>query len=157
MNRCVDSHSPDETRRLGAALGERLERGDVVCIQGPLGAGKTCLVQGVARGLGVPEDVPVTSPTFTYVGEYFGRIPLAHADFYRVESVRRLEDAGFDDLLDGTGALVVEWPELCPEALPREHLWIRLEIRSESERRLYVEGVGQRAQRLAEELLEAWA
>ncbi len=130
----VVSHSAEETRSLGILLGEELHAGDVVALIGPLGAGKTCLAQGIALGLGVDASVPVTSPTFTLVGEYPGRVPLRHADFYRVETPTRLEDAGFDDLLDGRGVLVVEWPERFPDALPKERLEIRIEIRSESER-----------------------
>ena len=150
----VDSRSAEETRALGERLGGALEPGDVVALDGPLGAGKTCFVQGIARGLGVDPDTPVTSPTFTLVGEYPGRMPLHHADFYRVESLSRLEDAGFDDLLDGRGALVVEWSERFPEALPADRLLIRIEIRSESERRLQVEATGPRSSALRETLRE---
>jgi tRNA threonylcarbamoyladenosine biosynthesis protein TsaE len=149
---CIASRSREETLRIGEALGARLRPGDVLALEGPLGAGKTTLVQGIARGLGVPPEIPVTSPTFTLVGEYPGRVPLRHADFYRVESAERLADAGFDDLLDGDGVLVVEWPERFPRALPRERLWIRLEIRGESERLLRLEGSGERARALAGEL-----
>ncbi len=145
---CVASRSREETLRFGEALGALLRPGDVLALEGPLGAGKTTLVQGLARGLGVPREVPVTSPTFTLVAEYPGRVPLRHADFYRVESAARLADAGFDDLLDGDGVLVVEWPERFPGALPADRLWIRLEIRGESERLLRLLGVGERAEAL---------
>jgi tRNA threonylcarbamoyladenosine biosynthesis protein TsaE len=156
---CVASRSREETVRLGEILGALLRPGDVVALQGPLGAGKTTFVQGLSRGLGVPPEAAVTSPTFTLVAEYPGRVPLRHADFYRVESARRLADAGFDDLLDGDGVLVVEWPERFPDALPPERLWIRLEIRGESERLLRLEGAGERAADLARALAsqgEAW-
>ena len=146
----ADSRSAEETRALGEQLGRALAAGDVVALEGPLGAGKTCLVQGIARGLGIDPDTPVTSPTFTLVGEYPGRVPLRHADFYRVESVSRLEDAGFDDLLDGRGVLVVEWPERVPEALPADRLLIRIEIRGEFDRRLQVEATGPRSSALRE-------
>jgi tRNA threonylcarbamoyladenosine biosynthesis protein TsaE len=153
---CVDSHSPDETRRLGARLGEVLEAGDVIALEGPLGAGKTCLVQGIAAGLGVDPALPVTSPSFTLVGEYPARIPLRHADFYRVPSYGRLEAAGFDDLLDGSGVLVVEWAERFPEALPPNPLLIRIEIRSESVRRLRLAGGGVREREIRKRVREAW-
>ena len=156
MSCCFDSPSPEETRRLGALLGGLVSPGDAIALEGPLGAGKTCLVQGIAAGLGVPSEVPVTSPSFTLVGEYPGRVPLRHADFYRVESYQRLEDAGFDDLLDGCGVLVVEWPERFPEALPRDRLWIRVEIRSESQRRLVLRADGVRAEELRRRLADAW-
>jgi tRNA threonylcarbamoyladenosine biosynthesis protein TsaE len=153
---CVDSRSPEETLRLGARLGEILEAGDVIGLEGALGAGKTQFVQGLARGLGTPAETPVSSPTYTLVGEYPGRVPLRHADFYRIESYRRLEDAGFDDLFDGAGVVVVEWAERFPEALPRERLWIRIEIRGESERRLWTTAEGERPQVLAERLVDSW-
>ena len=95
---CVDSPSSAETLRLGAVLGRALQAGDVIGVSGELGAGKTCLVQGIAQGLEVPPGIPVTSPTFTLIGEYPGRLPLRHADFYRVESYARLVGAGFEDL-----------------------------------------------------------
>jgi tRNA threonylcarbamoyladenosine biosynthesis protein TsaE len=152
----VDSCSPEETRSLGARLGEEVREGDVIALQGPLGAGKTCLVQGIARGLGVDPQVPVTSPTFTLVGEYPSRIPLRHADFYRVEDSRRLDDAGFRDLLDGKGVLVVEWPERFPDALPEERLEIRIEIRSECERRLTLRAHGPRAEGRLRRMQERW-
>jgi tRNA threonylcarbamoyladenosine biosynthesis protein TsaE len=150
------SRSSDETRRLGAALGEELRAGDVVALEGALGAGKTCLVQGIARGIGVDPAVPITSPTFTLVGEYPARVPLRHADFYRVEDEGRLEDAGFADLLDGKGVLVVEWAERFPGALPKQRLEIQIEVRSESERRLTFRGHGPRAQALVGAMEERW-
>lgn len=150
----VDSRSPEETRRLGALLGEQLDAGDVIGLTGELGAGKTCFVQGIAQGLEVDPSVPVTSPSFTLVGEYPGRVPLRHADFFRVERYARLEDAGFDDLLDGCGVLVVEWPERFPAALPRERLEVRIELRSDSERRLHLLGTGPRASELCRSLFE---
>ncbi len=151
----VRSRSAAETQRIGEALGRALAPGDVVALEGPLGAGKTCFAGGIARGLDVPPDVPVTSPTFVLVAEYPGRAPLRHADFYRAESHARLLDAGFDDLFDGAGVVVVEWPELLPEALPRERLWIRLEIVGECERRLVLSGTGERARALADAVAAA--
>ena len=150
----VDSSSAEQTQRLGQWLGAELKGGDVIGLAGELGSGKTCLVQGIARGLGVDPGLPVTSPTFTLVGEYPGRVRLRHADFYRVESYARLEDAGFDDLLDSDTVLVVEWPERFPEVLPAERLDIRIALVSETERRLHVEGKGARAAELARRFLE---
>ena len=142
--------------RLGAALGGLLEGGDVIGLSGDLGAGKTCLVQGIARGLSVAAGVPITSPTFTLVGEYPARVPLRHADFYRVESVARLEAAGFEDLLDGRGVLVVEWPERVPQALPPERLDVRIEVASETARTLWWQARGARAEEIERRLFERW-
>jgi len=155
--RSFHSHSPVETRRLGRILGELLRGGDVVGIEGPLGAGKTCLVQGLAEGLEVDSRVPVTSPTFVIVAEYPGRVWLRHADFYRVESYARLLDAGFDDLCDANGVLVVEWPERFPEALPRERLEIRIDSGpGPEERRIRIAARGERAEKIQEELEARW-
>lgn len=153
---CVDSPSRDATLRLGTRLGRALRAGDVVGLSGELGAGKTCLVQGIAAGLEVPAGTPVTSPTFTLVGEYPGRVPLRHADFYRVESYARLVGAGFDDLLDGEGVVVIEWPELFPDALPPDRLDLRIEVLSAEARRLHFRGRGERADALAEQVRRAW-
>lgn len=155
--RSFHSRSPGETRRLGRTLGELLRGGDVVGLEGPLGAGKTCLVQGLAEGLEVDSRVPVTSPTFVLVAEYPGRVWLRHADFYRVESYARLLDAGFDDLCDANGVLVVEWPERFPEALPRERLEIRIDPGpGPEERRIRIEARGERAEKIQEELEARW-
>ncbi len=151
---CVDSRSADQTQRIGELLGAQLEGGDVVGLRGELGAGKTCFAQGIARGLGVDPAVPVTSPTFVLVAEYPARVALRHADFYRVDGYSRLEDAGFTDLLDSRGVLVVEWPERFPQALPAERLDIRIELVAESLRRLHFGGEGLRARELARRTLE---
>ncbi len=156
QDRSLASRSAEDTRRLGALLGELLVGGDVVCVSGELGAGKTCLVQGIALGLGVDPAILVTSPTFTLVGEYPGRVALRHADFYRVESYARLDDAGFADLLDRSGVLVVEWPERFPDALPEERLEVTIEFVSESARRFQLSGKGDRAEQVGRRLCEQW-
>jgi tRNA threonylcarbamoyladenosine biosynthesis protein TsaE len=154
---CIHSRSAAETQRLGERLGALLRGGDVVLLSGALGAGKTCFVQGLARGLAVPPAVAVTSPTFVLAAEYPGRVWLRHADFYRVESYARLLDAGFDDLAAPDGVLVVEWPERFPEALPAERLELRIEPGAESEaREIHVAARGARAQELLKELEGRW-
>ncbi len=154
---CAHSRSPGETQALGRALGELLRGGDVVALSGELGAGKTCFVQGLARGLGVPAGVAVTSPTFVLVAEYPARVWLRHADFYRVESYARLLDAGFDDLASADGVLVVEWPERFPEALAPERLELRISADPESGvREFRIEARGERARELLKELESRW-
>jgi tRNA threonylcarbamoyladenosine biosynthesis protein TsaE len=135
-----------------------LRPGDTIGLSGPLGAGKTCLVQGIASGLGVDRaGVSVTSPTFVLVAEYPGRVWLRHADFYRVESYARLEDAGFDDLLDGRAVVVVEWPERFPDALPEERLQLALETGpGDEDRAIRVEARGERAREIERELRARW-
>jgi len=155
--RYVHSPSAERTRELGAALGRVARPGDVVALSGELGVGKTCLVQGIARGLDVDPTLPVTSPTFVLVGEYPGRLPLRHADFYRVESYARLGAAGFEDLLDGTGLVVVEWAERFPAALPEDRLEIRISVGEPAgSRRLGLSAAGARSRELARMVFEAW-
>jgi tRNA threonylcarbamoyladenosine biosynthesis protein TsaE len=120
----IRTDSPDATRAVAAALGELLVAGDLVLLVGDLGAGKTAFVQGLARGLGVEE--PVTSPTFTIVQEYAGRLPLAHVDVYRLDRVQDLYDLGFEELVDD-GVTVVEWGDLVEQVVPAEHLVVRIE------------------------------
>jgi tRNA threonylcarbamoyladenosine biosynthesis protein TsaE len=157
LERSVPSRSAEETQAFGRALGQRLRGGDAVLLSGPLGAGKTCFVQGLARGLEVPAEAAVTSPTFVLVAEYPGRVWLRHADFYRVETYARLLDAGFDDLQGPDGVLVVEWPERFPDALPAERLELRIEPGEGDARELRFAARGARAQELLKELEATWA
>jgi tRNA threonylcarbamoyladenosine biosynthesis protein TsaE len=109
------SHSSEETRTFGLTLAQRLEPGDIICMHGVLGSGKTTLVQGVAEGLGV-EDL-VTSPSFTLANEYEGRIPLYHIDLYRIEDQEEFEMLDFDGYLYGKGVTFIEWSEKIEELL----------------------------------------
>lgn len=113
----------DATTRLGASIAGGLRLGDAIALWGELGAGKTTLARAILTALGVEEDVP--SPTFTLVQSYATRPPVSHFDFYRLKSGRELEELGFDDAL-ADGAVLVEWPERAPEALPPETLHVRL-------------------------------
>jgi tRNA threonylcarbamoyladenosine biosynthesis protein TsaE len=112
----VVSRSAGETQALGERLGSRLGRGDVVACIGPLGAGKTCFLQGLARGLGVTADV--TSPTFVLVNQYRGRMPVYHVDAYRAGSLTELVDVGVEEMLHGEGVTLVEWADKLLPLLP---------------------------------------
>jgi tRNA threonylcarbamoyladenosine biosynthesis protein TsaE len=151
----VRSTSPEMTYRMGVRLGQLLLPGDFVALVGELGAGKTHLVRGVADGAGVPADV-VASPTYSIVTTYPGRLPLHHADLYRLEDHDELYATGFFDLLDGEGALLVEWLDKVPSAAPRDHLRITLRHVDETTRELEVEPVGERATALAASWLASW-
>jgi tRNA threonylcarbamoyl adenosine modification protein YjeE len=114
------------TQALGAAIAKRLGAGDCVALWGDLGAGKTTLARAILQALGVTEDVP--SPTFTLVQSYeTPRLAVSHYDLYRLKSVREMQELGFDDALD-QGAVLVEWPERAPEALPTDALHVRLSL-----------------------------
>jgi tRNA threonylcarbamoyladenosine biosynthesis protein TsaE len=137
----VISRAPDETRKVGAALAELLVPGDVVSLTGDLGAGKTAFVQGAARALGVQE--PVTSPTFVLVRQYRGDVPVHHVDVYRLDRVQEVLDLGFEDLLDPSGVVFVEWGDAIDSLLPDDHL--RVEITTgDDARRLSFAGRGTR-------------
>ena len=130
------SHSPQETHAFGKNLGQTLCSGDVVALSGELGTGKTCLVQGIARGLGIPEEYRITSPTFTIINEYPGRLILYHLDVYRLSGVRDLDEIGYDDCFNYKGVVVVEWAEKIREALPKETLFILLTYLDENIRKI---------------------
>ena len=131
------TNSAEETRALGEKLASRLKAGDVVILEGELGAGKSELARGIARGLGVTETV--TSPSFTILNVYeSGRCPLYHFDWYRLESEEELYELGMDEYLGGDGIAVVEWAERCPDAVPENVLRIRLEVTSGESRRITV-------------------
>ena len=105
------SDSQQETFNFGMFLGENLQPGDLVALSGELGTGKTCLTQGIARGLGVPEEYRVTSPTFTIINEYPGRLTLYHLDMYRVSGLQDLDEIGYDGCFNDRGVVVMEWAE----------------------------------------------
>jgi len=126
-----ETRTADEnaTRELAARLAPLLARGDVLALAGPLGAGKTRFVQGLAHGLGVPADVPVTSPTFTLLVDYKqGRLPFYHLDLYRLDNERDLACIGAEEYLWGEGVCAVEWAERAPAMMPEETLWIHFSL-----------------------------
>ena len=132
------TNSAAETRALGEKLASRLKAGDVVVLEGELGAGKSELARGIARGLGVTETV--TSPSFTILNVYeSGRCPLYHFDWYRLESEEELYELGMDEYLGGDGIAVVEWAERCPDAVPENVLRIRLEVTGGESRRITID------------------
>lgn len=136
------SRSTEQTRRLGEYLGELAEAGNVFLLVGELGSGKTCLAQGIARGLGVQQYV--SSPSFVLIREYQGRVPFYHVDFYRLDRIEEIADLGLDDYLSGRGVCVVEWADKGMALLPEEHLLITLEHVSEDGRAITIEPRGGR-------------
>ena len=131
------TNSASETRALGEQLASGLRPGNTVILEGELGAGKSELARGIARGLGVTETV--TSPSFTILNVYeSGRCPLYHFDWYRLESEEELYELGMDEYLGGDGIAVVEWAERCPDAVPEDCIRIRLEATGEEARRITV-------------------
>lgn len=150
----IKTFSSTETIELGEKLAELLRPGDIVCLNGDLGAGKTAFSQGVARGLGVGETV--TSPTFTLINEYRGRLPLYHFDVYRLGGPAEMEDLGYEEYFYGQGVCLIEWAGLVEPILPRERLDITLsrEEYLDDRRMIIFIPLGYRYQQLLEELIK---
>lgn len=130
------SRSPEETYRLGEIIGEQLVAGDIVALIGDLGAGKTTLTQGIAHGLAVPESYAVTSPTFTLVNEYPGRLILYHVDVYRLSGIADLETIGYEEYFFADGVTVIEWADKIEEILKEDCILIELDYMDETIRRI---------------------
>lgn len=139
QNKCtvaVSARNLSETLGLGKELGEALPPGTVLCLSGDLGSGKTSFVQGLALGLGVPEDVYVTSPSYTLVNEYVGRMPLYHLDLYRLHDPDELWDMGVDEMIAGDGVVAIEWPDKLPPGMVSDHIRIVIDILPDDTRKI---------------------
>jgi tRNA threonylcarbamoyladenosine biosynthesis protein TsaE len=141
------SDSPAETRRLGERLARRLRAGDVILLQGELGAGKTCLAQGIGKGLGVAATIK--SSAFVLLNEYEGRLKMYLADLYRLEDPADVVDLALEEVA-AEGVLVVEWPDRAWQEMPPEHLLVRLEWAGERARGISLEARGARYRELLE-------
>ncbi|MFC1965549.1 tRNA (adenosine(37)-N6)-threonylcarbamoyltransferase complex ATPase subunit type 1 TsaE [Chloroflexota bacterium] len=146
------SRSPEQTQSLGTRIGQLAQPGDVFLLVGELGAGKTCLTQGVAWGLGIEEYA--LSPSFVIMRELYGRLPLYHVDLYRLDRIEESMDLGLDDYLYGSGVCVVEWAEKALSILPVEHLMIEISYLSDTERSFKMKPSGQRYSKMVEQLRE---
>jgi len=148
------SHSPEQTRLLGRSLASLLAPGDLVCLFGELGAGKTTFMQGLAEGLGSPE--PATSPSFTLVHEHLGRVRLYHLDLYRLQA-GELAEAGIEDIFGSDAVVAVEWAERLPSELRAGALEIHFDFdRADSNtRRLRFHSLAPRSGQVVRELLQA--
>jgi tRNA threonylcarbamoyladenosine biosynthesis protein TsaE len=153
------SKSPEETFRLGRGLGEKVRAGDFLALTGELGGGKTLFTQGLARGLGVPEDEYVTSPTFTLLNIHRARLTLYHYDLFRLAGPSDALELGIDEPVFGEGVTVVEWADrLGPEMAP-ERLELDFELLGELKRSIAMRGLGARGRALiveAEEIVRSF-
>ncbi len=134
-----ESRNPEETQRIGEALGGRLGPGDVVATIGELGTGKTCFLQGLVRGLGVTETA--TSPTFVLINHYRGRLPVHHLDAYRTESLTELLDLGLEEFFYGEGVTVVEWADKLLTLLPPRAITVKISGLGGEPREIVIEGL----------------
>lgn len=143
--------SEEQTWKIGEMLGARLGPGDLICLYGDLGAGKTSFSYGIARGLEVKEQY-ITSPTFTFVNEYKGRVPFYHIDLYRLQDPRELENIGFEEYIDSGGVTVIEWAERAENKLPEALFSVYLNYVDDHSREIGFLAEGERYQKLLEEL-----
>jgi tRNA threonylcarbamoyladenosine biosynthesis protein TsaE len=147
----IISKSAEHTYKLGAGLGKALQQGDIICLTGDLGAGKTAFTKGIGVGLDIQEFI--TSPTYTIINEYNGRIPLYHFDVYRLEGVEEMYELGYEEYFFGDGAVVIEWADIVKDIIPQERLWITiLRGKEEDTREIIFDASGERYQNVIKEL-----
>jgi tRNA threonylcarbamoyladenosine biosynthesis protein TsaE len=139
----IELSTLERTETLGTVLGKIAEPGDIITLAGTLGAGKTALAQAIGRGIGIDPSIYITSPTFSLLHEYQGRIPLYHLDLYRLGSEEEVESLGFPEYFYGRGVTVIEWPERLGNLMPAERLHIELVISGEVSRTAHLNAHGE--------------
>lgn len=126
MAQSFRTHSPEETQAIGERVGQNLKPGDIVALIGDLGAGKTCLTQGIARGVKIEPNQIVNSPSYTLINEYAGKIPIYHIDLYRLQRQEEILDLGLEEYLEGNGICIIEWADRMLDLLPEGCMTIEL-------------------------------
>jgi tRNA threonylcarbamoyladenosine biosynthesis protein TsaE len=147
----LSAHNADETTTVGERIGRLLQAGDVVCLYGELGSGKTVLAKGLARGLGVVREGDVRSPSFVLIHRYEGRVPVYHADLFRLAGPADVGDIGLRELLGGEGVTIIEWADKLEASLAMERLDITLQHAGANTRLMTLQGHGARYLHLLEE------
>ncbi len=138
-----ETHSPEETIKLGEKLSKLFRPGDIICLSGNLGSGKTTLTKGIAKGLKI-DSTKVSSPTFVIMNAYEGRLPLYHFDLYRLTKMHEMGMIGYDEFLYGDGVSLIEWGERLEKLLPKEYIHVQITQSSESGRSFAFEAVGKK-------------
>jgi tRNA threonylcarbamoyladenosine biosynthesis protein TsaE len=136
-----NTDNPKETKCLGKKIGKLLKAGNVVALVGNLGAGKTVIANGLCEGLGVKEDY-ITSPTYTIINQYDGRIPVYHIDLYRLKDSSELYNLGWDEYIYGHGVCMIEWADRAAEMLSEEYLMINMEVTGRNKRKITLQAKG---------------
>ena len=139
----VSTNSSEETQALGQKIGAIAEAGTVIGLTGDLGSGKTVLVQGLAKGLAVPDDYYITSPSYTLINEYPGRLPLFHIDLYRIGTIEEVEDIGLLDIVHKDNIVAIEWANRVQPDLLSDHMAIRIEVFNATSRKIDLTSYGQ--------------
>ena len=136
---CVlETGSPEETQKIAELIGKNIPEDTVITLYGDLGSGKTTFVQGLTKGLEVPEDYYITSPTYSIINEYPGRLPFYHMDLYRISDFDELYEIGFEEILEQKGVIAIEWPERLPDDFFKSYIKINMEIMESDARRISV-------------------
>ena len=148
----IISHSPDQTRQIGEALGRMLVKGAVVALVGELGAGKTVFAQGLAGGLGVAPDEYVSSPSFTLVNQYRGRVSIFHVDTYRLTNEAEMVALGYEEYFDPEGVTIIEWANKVQDLLPVNHIIVTFRFSNERAREISIELSGSWPARMESEI-----
>lgn len=152
MKVVIRTRSARETIQFGKQIGKRLQSGDVVALIGELGAGKTHLIKGLAQGIGVERPNYITSPSFTLIHEYEGRVPFYHIDLYRLATEEEGEALGLEEYLGGKGVTAIEWADKIPSLLPKELLWVHLRYLEIHTRSIHILGKGTRYEDLVKKI-----
>lgn len=139
MEKVIRTQSPQETQSLGVKIGQKLRPGDVIALIGDLGTGKTCLTQGIARGVGIAPDEVVSSPSYILINEYNGNIPIYHIDLYRIETATEIAELGLGEYVDGNGVCIIEWADRMDDTLPDKCIRIHMTWIDENTRSITIE------------------
>ncbi len=132
----IITNSAIETKKFAGNFAKKLKKGDILCLVGGLGAGKTTFIQGLAKGLGIKEDV--SSPTFVLLNRYKGKLPLYHFDLYRLDNTDEIRNLGYEEFFYGDGITVVEWAEKLKELMPKKYIEIKFKILGKNKREIGV-------------------
>ncbi len=147
------SESAEQTFAIGETIGSYIKEGITILLYGGLGSGKTCFVQGLGRGLEIPEKYYITSPTFTLINEYAGKLNLFHVDLYRIENLEDLESIGLYELFDDMNVVAVEWSEKLKKKFFNDYITGRFEFLSETARKIKFEGFGKKGVNLMDNII----
>ena len=139
MDKVFRTESPEETQTLGEELGKKLKPGSVIALIGDLGTGKTCLTQGIARGVGIAPHEVVSSPSYILINEYNGNIPIYHIDLYRIETTEEISELGLGEYVDGLGICIIEWADRMQDDLPDTCIMVHITWEDENSRSIKIE------------------
>ncbi len=148
----IRTTSVEQTFQLGSIVGRQIKAGMIITLTGDLGSGKTAFVQGLARGLDVPSDYYITSPTYTLINDYPGRLPFYHADLYRLTTIADIEEIGLGDILSGNVVTAIEWADRLQELKMGDHLAIRIQLDARDRRYFFLMAYGRSSQILLREV-----